>query len=203
QSDFISRFSPGLQGGYRSEPLSIFLLGEFTAEVFAKNPDLNSATSGKRAGFTLQYVPDRVITLNFDIGYAETESVTSLSPILALPGFVPGPGGVSLTPAPTQPTSPTTPTTPGPGGPTQAPTTGTPPTVTNPIVNTVEFGRQKATVLFVSPSVKYSLTPLTVATASYSFSQTTLENSPTNIDHNVTLSLAHQFTPVDSGQVRY
>jgi len=75
--------------------------------------------------------------------------------------------------------------------------------VVNPIVNTLEFGRQKATILYVSPSVQYAFTPITFGTAAYSYTRATLEAGATNTDHNVLLSLSHQFTPVDTGQARY
>jgi len=205
QSDFISRFSPGLQGGYRAEPFTLFLLGELTAEVFAKNPDLNSATSGKRAALTAQYLPNRLLVLGFDLGYVETESVTTLNPLLSGPGGLSTPGGVTLTPSIPSPTTPgpTTPTpAPGTPGPTTPPA-GAAPTVVNPIVNTTEFGRQKATLLYVAPSVRYTLSPLTILTAGYSFTRATLENSPTNEDHSISASVSHQITPRDTGTVRY
>src|SRR5436309_3915245 len=41
QSDFISRFSPGLQGVYNSDPFTLLLLRGFQADFFAKHPELN------------------------------------------------------------------------------------------------------------------------------------------------------------------
>ena len=203
QADFISRFSPGLQGGYRSEPFTIMLLGELTAEVFARNPDLNNATSGKRAALALQYLPTRVWTLNFDVSYTETESVTNLIPLLASPVATPGPGGFTLTPtSPTPlPTTPTAPTTTPPPG-TQTPPAGTSPAAATPNINTLEFGRQRATLLYISPAVQYQFGPGTSATAGYSYTRGTLEDTDT-VDHRLFASASHQFTPIDTGQIRY
>src|SRR2546421_120001 len=50
ESDFISRFSPGLQGGYNSDPFTLLLRGGFEADVFAKHPELNDPITGWNAG---------------------------------------------------------------------------------------------------------------------------------------------------------
>lgn len=79
QSDFISRFSPGLQAGYQSDPFTLLFNGGFDSEIFAKNPQNNDATSGWRLGVSSTYVPIRLLTLGFNLFYAETRSLTTLS----------------------------------------------------------------------------------------------------------------------------
>ncbi len=155
----------------------------------------------------MQYLPTRVWTLNFDLSYTETESVTNLIPILTTPSATPGPGGFTLTPTPT-PTSPTTPTTPtGPATPpptgTQAPVAGTSPTAATPNISPLEFGRQKATLLYISPTVQYQFSPATSAIAGYSYTFSTLELGANNTDHRIFSGLSHQFTPLDTGRIRY
>lgn len=87
QSDFISRFSPGLQGGYRSDPVTLLVNGGFDAEVFAKNPQLNDATSGWHTGLNLQYLPTRPLTLGLNVAYTDTRSLTTLSQALTAPSL--------------------------------------------------------------------------------------------------------------------
>jgi len=79
QSDFVSRFSPGLEAGYRSEPFTLLAGGGFDAEVFARNPELNDATSGWHGGLNLQYLPTRPLTLGLNVGYTETRSLPTLT----------------------------------------------------------------------------------------------------------------------------
>jgi opacity protein-like surface antigen len=82
RSDFISRFTPGLQAGYRSEPLTLLASTSFDAEVFANNPQQNDAMSGKHAGMNLKYLPIKPLTLSLDVGYTETRSLSTLTAIL-------------------------------------------------------------------------------------------------------------------------
>ncbi len=91
KSDFISRFSPGLAGGYRSEPFSLLLKGGFDAEVFAEHSELNDATSGWHVGLDAQYLPTRPLTLGLAFSYIETNTTSTL------------PTAVGLTPAVTAP----------------------------------------------------------------------------------------------------
>jgi hypothetical protein len=139
-----------------------------------------------------------------DANYTETESVTTLSPFLA--SALPAPATTTLG----APGVTTSPGAPGPvTGPTAPPPTGTPattttgPTPVNPTVNTLQFGRQRATVLFVSPSASYQLTPSTIASAGYAFTRGTLEGGVTNTSHHVPLAVSHQFTSLDSGRLSY
>jgi opacity protein-like surface antigen len=173
RSDFISRFSPGLQAGYRSDPLTLLASTSFDAEVFANNPQQNDAMSGKHAGMNLNYLGIRPLTLGLAVAYTETRSLSTLTAILR-----------PAVPANTTPAVPanTTPAVPA---------------------NTLEFGRQRATLLSASPSIAYQFTPLTSGTSGYSYTQTSLEGGTTNTGHQGRLGLSHQFTPLDSGAFNY
>jgi hypothetical protein len=201
--DFISRFSPGLQAGYRSEPFTLFVSGGFDAEVFARNPVEDDATSGKHGGLSLRYLPVRPLTLGLDVGYTETRSLTTLLPALVAPVTVPTTTTTTSTATPagtppptTTPTSPTQP--PATTGPTPAPSPAAP-----VLVNALEFGRSRATVLTVSPSAAYQFTPLTAGTFGYTYSHATLEGGAPDTAHSVSLGLSHQFTPLDTGRLGY
>jgi len=82
RSDFISRFSPGLQAGYRSQPLTLLASTSFDAEVFANNPQQNDAMRGKHAGMNFKYLQILPLTLGLDVAYTETRSLSTLTPIL-------------------------------------------------------------------------------------------------------------------------
>ena len=79
QSDFISRFYPGIQGGYSSDPFTLLLRGEFEADVFAKHPELNDPTTGWNAAMNLSFLPIRRLTLGANIAYIETKSLPTLT----------------------------------------------------------------------------------------------------------------------------
>jgi hypothetical protein len=200
QSDFISRFTPGLQGGYRSEPFSLLVNSAFDAEVFAKNTDQTDATSGKHAGLSLKYLPTRPLTLSLDVTYLETRSLAVLTqglaptPAVAATGTAAAPPGTP--PAATPPPGTTPPgTTPA--------TTTTQAQATPTLANTLQRGRQLTTVLSVSPNASYQVTPATTGTAGYSYTHTTQEAGVTNTSHQVRLGASHQFTLLDTGTLDY
>jgi hypothetical protein len=197
QSDFISRFSPGLEMGYRSEPFTLLVNGGFDAEVFAKNSDQNDEAAGKRGGLSLRYLPIRSLTLSFNVAYSETRSVTTLASSLAGPTLTSVP--VTPTPAPTATPGAPPGTTPAAGG------TGAPPAApAAPVAaSAFEFGRSKATILTVAPAAVYQFTARTTGSAGYTFTRGTLEGGVSNTAHQVPLSLSHQFTMVDTGRIGY
>src|SRR5207249_6921300 len=82
ESDFISRFSPGLQGGYNSDPFTLLLSGGFGADIFAKHSVLNDPVTGWNAGLNLRYLPICRLTLGGNLGYTETKSLQALNPTL-------------------------------------------------------------------------------------------------------------------------
>jgi hypothetical protein len=201
QSDFVTRFSPGVQGGYRSEPLTLLVHGGLTGEVFAKHSDQTNLTSGKRGGLIFEYLPSHRLTTALEVTYVETESVISLNQILTTPVVPPGPAPST---APSAPGSTTTPSSPAGGTtPTTTPTSPTPAPTQTVTVNSLEFGRQRATVFSASPSVRYQFSPLTGGSGRYSFTRTTLEGGTTNTAHGVALGLTHQFTQLDAGRLDY
>jgi hypothetical protein len=196
QSDFISRFTPGLQGGYQSEPFTLLVSSAFDAEVFAKNPDQNDATSGKHAGMTLRYVPDRPWTLSLEVAYTETRSLSVLTQALTPTPAVTPTGTGTAQPGTTPPATTPPGTTPGT---TPATTTQATPTP----ANTLQSGRQRNTILGVSPTAAYQVTPLTMGTSTYSYTQASQEGGTSNSAHQVRLGVSHQFTLIDTGNLDY
>jgi hypothetical protein len=85
QSDFISRFVPGLRAGYQSEPFTLLGNYAFTSALYASHSSLDSPTESQVGGLTLKYRPTEVLSLNFDGAYAETSIPAQLNqPNLAL-----------------------------------------------------------------------------------------------------------------------
>jgi hypothetical protein len=85
RSDFITRFTPGLEAGYVSEPLTALVRGAFDSEVYADHSELNDAFASYRTGLTLGYLPLRTLSFGLDATYAETNDVTEL--LVATTGF--------------------------------------------------------------------------------------------------------------------
>jgi hypothetical protein len=78
QWDFITRFSPGLSGGYRSEPFTLLVNGGFDAAIYPRHPDLNDATQGWHAGLDSIYRPTRPLALGLTVSYIETQTPSTL-----------------------------------------------------------------------------------------------------------------------------
>src|SRR5262249_40818320 len=78
QWDFITRFSPGLSAGYRSEPFTLLVNGGFDAAIYARNPDLNDATQGWHVGLDSVYRPIRPLALGLTVSYIKTETPSTL-----------------------------------------------------------------------------------------------------------------------------
>src|SRR2546422_4508580 len=57
ESDFISRFYPGLQGGFSSDPFTLLLSGGVQARAFLEAPRAQEPTPGGDAGPALPYPP--------------------------------------------------------------------------------------------------------------------------------------------------
>jgi hypothetical protein len=83
ESDFITRISPGLEAGYRSVPFTLIATGGFESDLFAKNPQLDDATSAWRVGLYGHYVPIQPLTLGLNVSYTETKSLPTLTQGLA------------------------------------------------------------------------------------------------------------------------
>ena len=78
QWDFISRFSPGLTAGYRSDPFTLMLNGGFDAAVYARHPDLNDATQGWHLSLDSIYRPIRPLAFGLTTSYIKTETPSTL-----------------------------------------------------------------------------------------------------------------------------
>ena len=84
QSDFITRFTPGVQFGYRSDPFTILTSGSVDSEIYAKNTDLSGAANRKRAALSVKYLPYHLLTLGLDVAYFETLTPSELVPTTGL-----------------------------------------------------------------------------------------------------------------------
>ena len=76
--DFITRFSPGLAAGYRSEPFTLLLNGGFDAAIYARNPELDDATQGWHLGLDSIYRPIRPLAFGLTVSYIKTETPSTL-----------------------------------------------------------------------------------------------------------------------------
>jgi hypothetical protein len=72
ESDFITRFTPGVTAGYQSEPLTLLGSFEIDSEIFAKNDELSDPANRKRGGLDFRYIPTRGLTLSMAADYTET-----------------------------------------------------------------------------------------------------------------------------------
>src|SRR5712691_5522567 len=79
-SDFVTRGSPGLSAGYRSQPLTLLVTSGFDAEFFEENRELSNVGDRRRADVAFQYLPTRTLTLGVTADFAQTVTPTELSP---------------------------------------------------------------------------------------------------------------------------
>lgn len=86
EQDIISRFSPGLQAGYQSTPLTLLGRYTFDAEVFANHPELTDAQAHQQASIAFQYLPAQWLTLAFTSEYIETPTPRELNKQTGLEG---------------------------------------------------------------------------------------------------------------------
>lgn len=86
ERDIISRFSPGIQAGYQSTPLTLLARYGFDAEVFPDHPDLTTAQARQRASIDFRYLPTPFLTLSLTSAYTETETPGELNVQTALEG---------------------------------------------------------------------------------------------------------------------
>jgi hypothetical protein len=86
KSDIVTRFTPGLEVGYRSEPFTLLGRYDFDAEIFAKNTRLTQAQARQRGGMQLDYKPTRFWTLGFLGEYIETERPEDLNTTTGIAG---------------------------------------------------------------------------------------------------------------------
>jgi len=74
KSDYITRFTPGIELGYKSEPFTILASSSIDSEIYADNSDLDNVANRKRAGLAVKYLPYRLLTLGLDVHYLETNT---------------------------------------------------------------------------------------------------------------------------------
>lgn len=86
QSDVVTRFTPGIEFGYRSEPFTLLGSYDFDAEIFAKNTKLTQAQARQRGGLRFEYKPSRLWTLGFVGEYVETERPEDLNATTGISG---------------------------------------------------------------------------------------------------------------------
>jgi len=84
KSDFITRFTPGLQLGYRSEPFTLLVSSSIDAEIYVNNPELSGAANRKRAALEMKYLPFRLLTVSLNVTYFETDTPSELVPTTGL-----------------------------------------------------------------------------------------------------------------------
>lgn len=84
QWDFITRFTPGVQLGYRSAPFTLLASSSIDAEIYANNPELSDAANRKRAALELKYLPFRLLTVSLNVTYFETQTPSELVPTTGL-----------------------------------------------------------------------------------------------------------------------
>jgi hypothetical protein len=79
RADFISRFSPALEAGYRSAPLTLLARYGFDAEIYAQHPELNDAQARQEASVELQGRPTPTLRLALTGAFLETQTAGELN----------------------------------------------------------------------------------------------------------------------------
>jgi hypothetical protein len=77
--DLITRASPNFKAGYQSKPFTLLGTGGIDAEMFTQHSDLSGLANRKRAGFELQYVPEKPTTFAMSGSLLETETPGDLA----------------------------------------------------------------------------------------------------------------------------
>jgi len=78
QWDFVTRVSPGLSGGYRSEPFTLLVNGGFDTAIYARHPEEDNATQGWHLGLDTIYRPVRPLALGLTVSFIKTETPSTL-----------------------------------------------------------------------------------------------------------------------------
>src|SRR3989442_8940687 len=71
ESDFISRFYPGLQGGFSSDPFTLLLSGGVAGAGFPQHPELHETTTGWDSRRNFPYLPLPRLTPGAHNSYTE------------------------------------------------------------------------------------------------------------------------------------
>jgi hypothetical protein len=86
ESDVVTRVTPGLEFGYRSEPFTLLGSYDFDAEIFSKNTKLTEAQARQRGGLRFEYKPTRLWTFGFIGEYLESERPEDLNAATGISG---------------------------------------------------------------------------------------------------------------------
>lgn len=78
-SDFITRFTPGLEAGYYSIPFTLLARYTFDAEVYARHQELNKAQLRQTASGEFRYLPIRPLVLSLTGSYRRTQTPQDLN----------------------------------------------------------------------------------------------------------------------------
>jgi hypothetical protein len=79
EQDFISRFSPVLEAGYRSAPLTLLTRYAFDAEFYAEHPELDELLARQEASVELQGRPSPTLRLELSGAFVETLTASELN----------------------------------------------------------------------------------------------------------------------------
>jgi opacity protein-like surface antigen len=79
EADFITRFSPGLEVGYQSTPLTVAAAYTLDADIYAKHSDLSSLPARQAATLDLRCLPTRRWTLGLDGAFRDTDTARDLN----------------------------------------------------------------------------------------------------------------------------
>ena len=79
KNDFIARFTPTVQAGDQSEPLTLLGRYSFDAERYENHPELTKAQMRQRASIEFRYLPIRPLTLSINGNYTKTQTPQDLN----------------------------------------------------------------------------------------------------------------------------
>lgn len=181
ESDFISRFTPGIEAGYRSVPLTLLGRYSFDAEIFADHPELNDAQARQDASIEFRYLPTPLLTLSFDGGFVETQRTEEINVGTGIQGGRARTQSFSLSPSVTYQFDPRTT---GAGGYT--------------FTNTEVSGGVTTDTHTVNLGLNRQITPRDTGSLGYSYAQFVFDSDETITSHVVTLGWTHQLTPLTS-----
>ncbi len=188
QHDFFTRFSPGILGGYESEPLTLLAGYTFDSEVFARLSSLNSALARQDAILDVRGRPNPLLDLGLRGEYFETQTPQQIGAFGILPGTPQlFPGTIAPGAAPTVRPLPGVPGIPGVTTPGAAP-------AGQPVP-----GRVRAQRFLLDPSASYRFDPLTTGRVEYTFTKDEISGGTTTDTHLGTLGVDRRITERDTG----
>lgn len=79
EDDFITRFSPGLRAGYKSEPFTLLADYGIDADVYSRHSKLTSFPARQQAALSLRYLPAQRLTLELRGVYRDTDTARDLN----------------------------------------------------------------------------------------------------------------------------